>query len=112
MIPAVLTQRIDRLQELETAKKLLATIQASETDAEAETQFLSEKINALQSELNSSAAEAQKLIDLLGFDMPAKVYAGIRYQCGYSWAEIADMFKVTEDAAKSRVYRCFAKITL
>lgn len=111
MISPALTQRYDRLQELATAKDLLSSIEESGLNAEKEKQFLSEKIQDLQKQLDDTAADAQRIIDQLP-DSQAQIYASIHYQIGYEWIDIADMFHITADAAKSRVYRYLRQLSL
>lgn len=104
MIPPALTQRYDRLRELSAVKDLLSSIEESGLNAENEKQFLSEKIQELQKQLDDTAADTQRIIDQLP-DSQAQIYASIHYQIGYEWIDIADMFHITVEAAKARVYR-------
>ena len=109
MIPDALTQRYDRLKELETARKLLSTIEENSLSAEMEKQFLTEKIQEIQKQLDDTANDAQGIIDHLT-DFQARICASLHYQIGYEWAEIADMLHISIHAAKTRVYRYLSKL--
>ena len=91
------------MQELHTARQLLAAIQASGIEGQ-DAQFISDKIQTIETDLTETAAAAQQLIGSID-DMQARVYAGIHFQCGYEWAEIGEIFHISTDAAKSRAYR-------
>lgn len=91
------------MQELHTARQLLAAIQASGIEGQ-DAQFVSEKIVALEMDLTETEAAANQLIDRID-DMQAHLFAGIHFSCGYTWEEIGQMFHISIDAAKSRVYR-------
>ena len=82
MIPDALTQRYDRLKELETARKLLSTIEENSLSAEMEKQFLTEKIQEIQKQLDDTANDAQGIIDHLT-DFQARICASLHYQIGY-----------------------------
>lgn len=111
MIPPALTQRYDLLQEIESAKNLLSSIEESSISAEKEKQFLSEKIQDLKKQLDDTAAGAQWIINQLP-DSQARIYASIHYQIGYEWSYIADMFHISTNAAKACVYRALSKLEL
>lgn len=103
MIPEALSTRCDKLAELSEARQLLAVITVSGVSDQ---QFLQEKIRSLEEEITESDAEAKRLISQVE-DMRARLFADLHYRSGYGWPEIASIFGVTEDAAKSRVYRAF-----
>ena len=67
-------------------------------------QFISEKIAALEIDLSETEAAARQVIDSID-DMQARLFADIHFLCGFEWAEIGEMFHISTDAAKSRVYR-------
>lgn len=109
MIPPTLALRYDRLQELATAKDLLSSIEESGLSVDKETAFLFEKIQDLQKQLDDTAGDAQRIIDQMD-DAQAKICAGLHYQDGFSWGEIAGIFHISVGSIKTRVYRSFAKI--
>ena len=78
-------------------------IQASGIEGQ-DAQFISDKIAALEMDLSETAAAANQLIDNID-DMQAHLFAGIHFSCGYTWEEIGQMFHISTEAAKSRVYR-------
>ena len=108
MIPAILTRQYEAVQELNTARQLLAALQVSRITGK-ETQFLTEKIQAIEKELSSTEDQAQALIDQLD-DMQARLFAVLHYQAGYQWSEIAGIFSLQEGAAKACVYRALRKV--
>ena len=91
------------MQELHTARQLLAVIQASGIEGQ-DAQFISDKIQTIETDLTETAAAANQMIDRID-DMQAHLFAGIHFSCGYTWEEIGQMFHISTDAAKSRVYR-------
>ena len=88
---------------MNTARQLLAVIQASGIEGQ-DAQFISEKIAALEIDLSETAAAARQLIDSID-DMQARLFADLHYLCGFEWAEIGELFRITTTAIKSRVYR-------
>ena len=108
MIPAILTRQYEAVQELNTARQLLAALQAGKITGR-ETQFLTEKIQAIEKELSSTEAQAQAFIDQLD-DTQARLFAALHYQAGYQWSEIAQIFSLQEDAAKACVYRALRRV--
>ena len=108
MIPAILTRQYEAVQELNTARQLLAGLQTSRITGQ-ETQFLTEKIQAIEKELSSTEAQAQALIDQLD-DTQARLFAALHYKAGYQWSEIAGIFSLQEDAAKACVYRALRRV--
>ena len=110
MIPPALTLRYDRLRELQTAQDLLDSVHAAGIIGQEE-QFLSDKIRDLERELDETDAETQRLIDQLT-EMSPRLFAGLHFQAGYPWAEIAGIFNLSEDAVKSCVYRALRRANL
>ena len=108
MIPAILTRQYEAVQELNTARQLLTGLQTSRITGQ-ETQFLTEKIQAIEKELSSTEAQAQELIDQLD-DTQARLFAALHYKAGYQWSEIAGIFSLQEDAAKACVYRALRRV--
>ena len=103
IVPSILAQRYEKLQELNTARQLLAVIQASGIEGQ-DAQFISEKIAALEIDLSETEAAARQVIGSID-DMQARLFADIHFSCGYTWDEIGQMFHIRAEAAKSRVYR-------
>ena len=109
MIPAALTQRYNRLKEIGTARNLIASIEQNGLGADLERQFLQEKIQDLQRQLDDTAGDVQQIIEQMT-DYQARIYTSLHYQIGYEWSEIANMFKVSLHAVKTRVYRYLSKL--
>lgn len=110
-IPEPLAKRYDLLKELDTAYDLLESLQANSNGAEKEIAFVSERISTLEESLNSSLPLAEKLIDLLHFDVAAWTAASLHFLQGFEWASAAERVGMSEDAVKSRVYRIFKSHT-
>lgn len=110
MIPPILTLHYELIQELNTARDLLDALNAAGIKG-AEEQFLSEKIHELETNLDDSAGEVQRLIDQLG-DNKARIFASLHFQGGYQWAEIAGIFGLMEPATKASVYRALHSTNL
>lgn len=106
-IPGLLADRYELLRQLETAYDLLDTLQSSGTRTEAEEAFLTQKISDIEEELGKSEAEAENLINQLKSDPVAWTVARLRFMQGYEWAQAAARAGISEDTAKSRVYRFY-----
>lgn len=91
------------MQELNTARQLLAVIQACEIKGQ-DAQSLSDKIAAFEIDLSETEAAARQVIGSID-DMQARLFADLHYLCGFEWAEIGELFHITTTAIKSRVYR-------
>lgn len=108
-VPKLLTERFEQLRRLESAYDLLEALQTSGTGAEAEEAFLQEKIDAIERDLDSGTAEAERLINQLQSDPVAWTVARLRFMQGYEWSQAAARAGISEDTAKSRVYRFYQK---
>lgn len=108
-IPELLADRFELLRQLETAYDLLDALQSSGTGAEAEEAFLTQRISGIEEDLGKSEAEAEKLINQLKSDPVAWTVARLRFMQGYEWAQAAARAGISEETAKSRVYRFYKK---
>lgn len=108
-IPEPLAARFELLQQLETAYDLLDALQSTGKSTEAEEAFLTQRINGIEAELVKCEAEAERIIDQLKSDPMAWTVARLRFMQGYEWAHAAARAGISEDTAKSRVYRFYQK---
>lgn len=108
-IPESLTARFELLQQLETAYDLLEALQSTGEGTEVEEAFLTQKIESIEAELSKSEAETEAIIDQLDGDPVGWTVARLRFMQGYEWAQAAARAGISEEAAKSRLYRFFQK---
>lgn len=108
-IPKSLAERFELLQQLENAYDLLEALQTAGTGTEAEEAFLQGKIESIEQELDKGVAEAERLVDQLQGDPVAWTVARLRFMQGYEWKQAAARVGISEDIAKSRVYRFYQK---
>ena len=108
-IPETLTARYELLQQLGASYDLLDSLRSTGEGTETEEAFLAQKIESIEAELTKSEAEAKTIISQLEGDPAAWTIARLRYMQGYEWAQAAARAGISEDAAKSRVYRFFQK---
>ena len=108
-IPEPLAKRFELLQQLETAYDLLDTLQSTGKGTEAEEAFLTQKIKSVEMELAESEAETERIIDQLKGDPVAWIVARLRFMQGYEWAQAAARAGISEETAKSRIYRFYQK---
>lgn len=106
-IPAVLQRRIDLLKTLDDAYDLLDSISKSNVHAKAEIQFIQDKINSIEAELEQSVAESEHLIDLMRDDPVLWTIARLRFLQGYEWEEAAAAVGVTGGSGRMKAYRFF-----
>ena len=110
LIPEVLTVRYDRLEDLRKAEDLLSSLESSSIATDNEKDFVKKRIAVLNSALNESRTEAERIINSLSHDVEAWNYTRLHFIEGYPWIDISFSLKISVDTVKTRVYRAFKRL--
>lgn len=108
-IPAILTQRYDKIVALDEAREILANLSRHENGIDAEIEFIRQRVENLENDLRNSEREAVAIIDRFSNNSTDWTAARLHFIQGYTWEATASKMGVSRDTARMSVYRAFGK---
>lgn len=108
-IPAILTQRYDKIVALDEAREILANLSRHENGIDAEIEFIRQRVENLENDLRNSEREAAAVIDAVSDKPVAWTAARLRYLLGYKWEAVASKMESSAETVSMNVYRAFGK---